>query len=94
MVGRSIIQRLVEGDLEPDRTMLPAASDMRTWSAVYVAVSPASQSAPIDSREPVRSGKRCTVRAAGGVLGWQSVPRGDDRIEDPSGRVTVTLLSL
>ena len=59
-----------------------------------MAVSPQSQSIPMDSREPIQSGKMSTCRAESGRAGMFRSPRCVDVAWLPSGRVTTTGLSV
>ena len=68
-VGKSIIHKRVDGDLCPVSTVQPVASRMVTSSAVYIAVSPASVSMPMERRDPVSPGNTCAARAESGREG-------------------------
>jgi hypothetical protein len=53
---RSRVQKRVVGSRFPDRTT-EVPSEMVTWWALYVAVSPQSQRRPMETREPENDGK-------------------------------------
>lgn len=73
MVARSMVQRLVVGDLSPVRMVEPSR-EMSTVVGWKVAVHPWSQRRPMDSSEPeVRVGKMWATQAAGGRWGKSRV---------------------
>ena len=86
---RSMVQRLVVGDLVPVRIVAPSREMSMVFLGWNVAVQPWLQSRPMDRREPEeRAGKMWATHAAAGRCGRSRVAVWVEVMVVPSGRRT------